>query len=227
VIPRRCGRDSSSNWSIKGASAVAAPKLRLEGIVNDSLSLIVPVRDAEATLTDQVHHLLDVLPDLTSRFEIVVVDDGSTDHTVELARELASQYPQLRLIGHAQPRGREAAVKTGLASARGQTVLVQEDAVALSPTDLRRLWSLRHDPGVVTARTQQQPGIFHPDLLERLSTWGQALRNLARRTSAGGIRMIRRDAAQSLGSGDFSAHAQPREQRPNTAGCTTAPTGHP
>src|SRR5436190_1039147 len=106
--------------------------------VNDSLSIIIPVRDAEATLAEQVHHLLDLLPDLTSSFEIVVVDDGSTDHTPELARDLARQYPQLRLIRHQEMRGRAVAVKTGLASAQGQTVLVKEDFATVSPTDLRR-----------------------------------------------------------------------------------------
>ncbi|HMC11423.1 MAG TPA: glycosyltransferase family 2 protein [Pirellulaceae bacterium] len=170
--------------------------------MNDSLSIIIPVRDAEATLAEQVHHLLDLLPDLTSSFEIVVVDDGSTDHTPELARDLARQYPQLRLIRHQEMRGRAVAVKTGLASAQGQTVLVKEDFATVSPTDLRRLWSLRHDEGVVMARTERQPGIFDPALLERLNTWGQALRNLAKRASPGGIQMIRRDGAQSLAGGN-------------------------
>jgi glycosyltransferase involved in cell wall biosynthesis len=173
-------------------------------LVTDSLSIIVPVRDAEATLNEQIHHLLDVLPDLTSQFEIIVIDDGSGDHTPDMAYDLARQFPQVRLICHAQPRGRQVAIKTGLAVVQGQTVLVQEDLAALSPTDLRRLWSLRHDRGVVMARTQQQPGVFDPALLDRLTTWGQALRNLARRTSCGGLQMIRRDAAQSLAGSNAS-----------------------
>jgi len=194
--------------------------------VDDSLSIIVPVRNAERALSDQVQHLLEVLPDLTSRFEIVIVDDGSRDHTLEIARELARQYPQLKLCSHAEPRGHAAAVTTGLAQAQGQTVFVQEDDAALSPTDLRRLWSLRSDRDCVVARTQRQPGVFHPELLERLSTWGQALKNLARRTSPGGIQMIRRDAAQSLAGANFAA-ASPGEASTSSAGCIRAPTDRP
>jgi glycosyltransferase involved in cell wall biosynthesis len=166
--------------------------------VNDSLSLIVLVRNAEATLAQQIQHLLDLVPDFTSRFEILVVDDGSTDHTFELAADLSRQYPQLRIIRHFQTRGIEAARTTGLRHASGQTVMVQEDSGLPSPTQLRRLWSLRHDRDLIMARSQQRPRVFDADLLERLTTWGQTLRNLGSRTSAGGVQMIRRDAAHDV-----------------------------
>jgi len=169
-------------------------------VVNDSLSLVLPVRNAERTLAQRVGRLLDLLPDLTSRFEIVVVDDGSTDATTDVAGELTQQYPQLRLIRHNRPGGLDAAAKIGLQSATGATVLVQEDSAPLSPAGLRRLWALRHHPGVVMARTQQRPGIFEPELLERLSAWGQALRELAKKNAAGGVQMIRRDGALAISS---------------------------
>jgi cellulose synthase/poly-beta-1,6-N-acetylglucosamine synthase-like glycosyltransferase len=190
--------------------------------VNDSLSIILPVRNSEALLHRQVHQLLELLPDLTGDFEIVIVDDGSADHTADTARELAREYPQLRLICHGEPRGRDVAIKTGLSISQGQTVLVQEDFADISPTHLRRLWSLRDDPQVVMARSQRQAGIFDSALLERLTTWGQALRNLARRASPGGIQMIRRDGAQSLAGANAVI-----QSGANIAECTTAPKDRP
>jgi glycosyltransferase involved in cell wall biosynthesis len=165
--------------------------------MTDSLSIIVPMRNAAATLSRQVDELLEVAAELTSDFEILVVDDGSDDPTSDVAGELARRYPQLRIIRHQQPHGRNAAVKAGLTSATGRTVLVCEDA-ALSPTGLRRLWSLRHDRDLIMARSQRQPGLLDPDLIERLTTWGQSLRNLAKRARSGGIQMIRRDGVQSM-----------------------------
>jgi glycosyltransferase involved in cell wall biosynthesis len=188
--------------------------------MTDSLSIIVPVRNVEATLSRQVDELLDLAADLTSDFEILVVDDGSDDQTSDVAGELARRYPQLRTIRQQQARGREAAVKAGLARARGRTVLVRECA-ALSTNDLRRLWSLRHNRDLLMARSQKRPGVLDPDLLERLTTWGESLRNLAKRASAGGIQMIRRDAAQSLSAGELSPNAA------NTARCTPVPTSRP
>jgi hypothetical protein len=183
--------------------------------LNDSLSVIIPVRDAEATLAADLGRLLDVLPDLTHRFEIVVVDDGSIDQTVDLARDLAAEYPQLRLIRHAAPQGRDAAVQTGLLWAQGQTVFVQEEASPASAADLLRLWSLRKDEAVVMARAPQRPGVFDVGLLTRLTTWGQTLQSLATGRATGGIQMIRREAVEQLtAEGRITlAERQPEGQR--------------
>ena len=183
--------------------------------MNDSLSVIIPVRNAEATLAADLAHLLEVLPDLTHRFEVVVVDDGSTDHTVEVARELAVEYPQLRLIRHSAPQGRDAAVQTGLQWAQGQTVFVQDEAAPAAASDLLRLWSLRKDEGVVMARAPERPGVFDAGLLTRLSAWGQTLQSLASGRSAGGIQMIRREAVeQPTADGRITlAERQPEGQR--------------
>jgi glycosyltransferase involved in cell wall biosynthesis len=190
--------------------------------VDDSLSIIVPLRNAEASVHDQLHRLLDLLPDLTPQFEILVIDDGSRDHTADIAGELSRQYPQLRLIVHSEYKGRDAAIRTGLARATGRTILVLEDDGEISPTDLRRLWALRHDQGLVMARGQRQTGLFDEQLLERLSTWGHTLRSLARRTCPGGIQMIRRDGAHEVASDD-----QRLTSFASSAARTTAPTVHP
>jgi glycosyltransferase involved in cell wall biosynthesis len=174
--------------------------------VNDSLSIVVPVRNAEATLARQIGRLLDILPDLTGRFEIVLVDDASTDHTVELARELASQYPQLRLVRHREYRGTEAAVRTGLQWTSGRIVFVQEDPTAINMTELRRLWSMRENEEVVVAQAEGRPTAFDDRLLERLARWGRALQLEAAR--AKGMHMLRRDAAMQL-LADDSADIEP------------------
>jgi cellulose synthase/poly-beta-1,6-N-acetylglucosamine synthase-like glycosyltransferase len=166
--------------------------------VEDSLSIVVPVRDAEAVIWDRVHYLLDLAPDLTSRFEIIVVDDASRDHTAEIAGGLARQYPQVKLVAHTARQGLFGATKTGLAAATGETIFVQEDMAAVSANHLRRLWSLRTDRSVVIARAEGMPSNLSPELIERLSTWGQSLRNSRKRMMSGGIQMIRRDGAQSL-----------------------------
>lgn len=202
--------------------------------MNDSLSIVVPVRNAEQMLSQQIAKLLDVLPDLTTRFEVLVVDDGSTDHTVELVRELATQYPQLRLVRHREPRGIEAAVRTGLQWAQGRTVFVQEDAASLSSADLRALWALRHDEELVMARVASHPGVFDELLLDRLSQWGRTLKTAAQSPAGGGIHMIRRAAVEKLladndADGELTVSQLPATQliRPDSSHVTLSPRGSP
>lgn len=89
-----------------------------------SLSVIVPVRNAEETLAAAVQSLLETLPDLTQRFEILIVDDASTDHTADVADELRRTYPQVRVVRHGWQWGMPAAVLTGRKHCRHDVVLV-------------------------------------------------------------------------------------------------------
>ena len=91
-----------------------------------SLSILFPVRDAQATLTSSVHEILDAVADSDSPFELLIIDDGSADATSELAHELTQHYPQIRVVRHTQPLGREAAIHTGLRRSQGDVVVVHE-----------------------------------------------------------------------------------------------------
>jgi hypothetical protein len=91
-----------------------------------SLSILLPVRDDQSSLATTVHRLLDVLADLPGQFELIVIDDGSTDATIEVADELAVCYPQVSAVRHARPLGHEAAVRSGLGLANGNIVLMHD-----------------------------------------------------------------------------------------------------
>ena len=141
-----------------------------------------------------------MLPDLTPGFEILVVDDGSPDHTGEIAHDLRQRYPQLKIARHAWQRGMAAAVQTGMARSCGDIVFIQEEQAEVSASDIRRLWEMRHDEKLVLARAQSAaPTTSHPasGLMDRLTRWAAALQQSASRTSMG-IQMIRRQAIEDL-----------------------------
>jgi glycosyltransferase involved in cell wall biosynthesis len=95
--------------------------------VQRSLSVLLPVKDAQATLNEDVHAILDTIADSSVRFELLIIDDGSTDATSEVAHELARHYPQVRMVRHGTPQGREAAIRTGLERSRGEIVMLRDD----------------------------------------------------------------------------------------------------
>jgi hypothetical protein len=95
-------------------------------IVDRSLTVLLPVRDAQATLIHTVTAVLEVAADMADRLELLIIDDGSKDATGEVARELTKRYPQIRALGHATPMGRAAALRLGLAQSRGDVVYTVE-----------------------------------------------------------------------------------------------------
>jgi glycosyltransferase involved in cell wall biosynthesis len=105
------------------------------------LSVVLTVHNAEKTLAGHVTRMLDVLPDLTSQFELLIVDDGSTDQTEEVAHELARNYPQLSVARHANRLGADGAAKTALSKTTGELVILH-DAAAESPGEPRRIAEL-------------------------------------------------------------------------------------
>jgi glycosyltransferase involved in cell wall biosynthesis len=105
-----------------------------------SLSVILPVYNAEESLPRVVAKLLEILSELTARFEIVVVDDASTDHTAEIADELRRLYPQVRLARHGWQWGTLAAARTGRLHSRGDLVLVLDSQDEVRPQELTQKW---------------------------------------------------------------------------------------
>ena len=105
-----------------------------------SLTFVLPVRNAEQTLADNLADVLDVVSDLTERFEVLLVDEGSTDHTPELAHDLAIQYPQLRVARRRPGDTPTSALQSGLSQTNGDVVLVQNRHARFSPSYLRHMW---------------------------------------------------------------------------------------
>jgi glycosyltransferase involved in cell wall biosynthesis len=103
--------------------------------VSRSLSVLLPVKNAQATLNSAVHEILDEITDSGERFELLIIDDGSTDATSEVAHELTRHYPQIRFVRHGVTRGREAAIRTGLERSQGEVVMLRDDQSGFSILD--------------------------------------------------------------------------------------------
>jgi glycosyltransferase involved in cell wall biosynthesis len=99
------------------------------------LSVIVPVFNERATVAEVIRRIRSV--ELPVDVEVIVVDDGSTDGTDKVLAALGDST--IRVIDHQRNRGKGAAIRTGLAAARGDLVLVQDADLEYDPLDWSRL----------------------------------------------------------------------------------------
>ncbi len=87
-----------------------------------SLSICLPVHNEEGNLAQTVASAISLAPGIARRCEVLVVDDGSTDGTRELAERLAREHAEVQVIHHSVNRGYGAAVWDGLTAATGEWV---------------------------------------------------------------------------------------------------------
>jgi glycosyltransferase involved in cell wall biosynthesis len=101
--------------SVKVARPAPAKNNRSQSAVKlpGSLSLVLPAHNEEENIRVVVEQALEVLPKFTSQFEIIVVNDGSRDHTAEIIDDLAANDSRVRAIHHKRNKGYGGALTTG------------------------------------------------------------------------------------------------------------------
>lgn len=113
----------------------AAPEKKLA-----LLSVVIPARDEEGCVASTVEHLHIELRLRDVPHEIVVVDDGSTDRTWEILQSLQSRVPTLVPIQNPEPNGFGRAIILGLATMKGDAVVIMMADESDDSHDVVRYW---------------------------------------------------------------------------------------
>src|ERR687889_1408298 len=87
-----------------------------------SISAFFPAYNDGGTIGSLVVTTLNTLAELTDDYEVIVVENGSTDYTVDVLEELAQQYDKLRVLTHREALGYGGALRKGFAQAAKQLV---------------------------------------------------------------------------------------------------------
>ncbi|MCP5068125.1 MAG: glycosyltransferase family 2 protein, partial [bacterium] len=103
------------------------------------LSLVFPVWNEQENVEALLRAALDLGNQLSGPFEIVVVDDGSSDESRSLVASMERNHPEIRLVTHPSNRGYGAALRSGLRAARGRWVFFSDADLQFDLNELHRL----------------------------------------------------------------------------------------
>lgn len=127
--------------------------------MNPSLTVVLPLRNVESTLPAFLAEILDILPDLTSKFEVVMVDDGSTDQTIDVAHEQSLAYPQVQLLVHPAKLGAQESLRSALRYSHGEQLLLVRDIAEFDPQELTKLCGVATVDGAVAGVYEKAGGV--------------------------------------------------------------------
>ncbi len=105
------------------------------------LSVFFPAYNDSGTIASMVIRTVKAASELTSDFEIIVVNDASADGTAEIADELARTYPQVRVVHHPKNRGYGGALQTGFRSSTKDLIFYTDGDAQYDPAELALLWA--------------------------------------------------------------------------------------
>ena len=110
------------------------------GVLNKSLTVVLPVYNGETRLRKSVHEILELASELTSKFGVLIIDDGSNDATYEVAGELAARYPQVSVRRHRHRRGLGPTIEYVQRRVRSDAVIVHDGTTPIDAGEMRTLW---------------------------------------------------------------------------------------
>jgi len=132
------------------------------------LSLVIPVYNEEANLSELIDRCRKSCLQMGKSFEIVLVDDGSRDQSVNMIKEACSQYEEIVGVFLNRNYGQHSAVMAGLAQSTGEVVVTLDADLQNPPEEIPKLLSeIENGHDVVgSVRQMRQDSLFR-----RISSW--------------------------------------------------------
>lgn len=165
-----------------------------------SISLVVPALNEAENLVETIPQAIAVLEEMHVEYEVLVVDDGSTDATPQVIRKLRADYPQLRSIRLRRNAGKAAALSFGFDAAKNALLVTMDADGQDEPREIPALVAKLDDGfDLVTGRRATRRDRFMKrhtsQLYNAVTSW---VSGVPGRDFNSGLKVLRREVAESI-----------------------------
>lgn len=137
------------------------------------LSVVLPIYNEQDNIEPVIEEIRAVMKAHSYSYEILAIDDGSRDGSLDVLGRLAGAYPELRVYSFRRNQGQSAAFDAGFRLARGRVIITMDADGQNDPADIPRLMEeIRNGADFVTGRrTNRQDGLFLRRIPSRIANW--------------------------------------------------------
>jgi len=135
------------------------------------VSVVLPVFDEEGNLPRLLEELLPPVRSLGKPFEIVCVNDGSRDGSLEVLRRLAAAHPEMVIWNLDRNHGLSSALDAGFRSARGEVIVTLDADLQNDPADIPRLFAMIGEYDMVCGWRRDRRDPWVKRTTSRLANW--------------------------------------------------------
>lgn len=113
--------------------------------IKPELAVVVPIHDEAENLRPLINEIRIALSNISGEIEVIVVDDGSHDNSVEQLLAIRSEFPQLRILTHQKCCGQSASIITGVKAAQASVIVTLDGDGQNDPADIPALYGALKD----------------------------------------------------------------------------------
>ena len=164
-----------------------------------SLSIFFPFWDEQENIEAVIKKAIPVAGKVADKWEIIMVDDGSSDKTLEVARKLAKNDPRLVVVSHTSNRGYGAALKTGLLTAKYDLIVFNDGDGQFDLLEVEKFFAKMGNADIVIGfRKKRVDSPLRHILMNMLRVWDLVLFGFTFKDIDCGFKLFRKAALNKI-----------------------------
>jgi len=166
-----------------------------------SLSILVPCYNEQESLTELHRQLAEVLGELPYQAEIIFVNDGSTDNTLSILRDLHAADSRVAILDMSRNYGKEIAMSAGLDHARGDAVVIIDADLQHPPRlipEMVEYWRQGYDVVYAVRRSRKDESFLKKTMSNMFYNMLKRISNVSIPAHSGDFRLLSRRAADAV-----------------------------